>query len=88
MAYKISDKCIACGTCISECPNGAIRDGERISIVNPERCTECVGAFERPECEVTCPIMAPYSDPDYKESREELLEKWKKLHPRKAPRYV
>ena len=28
MAYKISDECIACGTCIDECPVEAISEGE------------------------------------------------------------
>ena len=40
MAYVISDDCIACGTCISECPSGAISEGEKYSI-DPEVCTEC-----------------------------------------------
>jgi ferredoxin len=88
MAYKITDKCIACGTCISECPNGAIKDGEKYSVINPDRCTECVGSHEKPECEVTCPIGAPVLDPKHKESHAELLAKWKKLHPGKAPAYV
>ena len=40
MAYVIGDDCIACGTCIDECPVGAISEGEKYSI-NPDACTEC-----------------------------------------------
>lgn len=40
MAYVISDDCIACGTCIDECPVGAISEGDKYSI-NPDECTEC-----------------------------------------------
>ena len=40
MAYVISDDCIACGTCIDECPVGAISEGDKYSI-NPDMCTEC-----------------------------------------------
>ena len=28
MAYKITENCAACGTCIDECPNGAISAGD------------------------------------------------------------
>ena len=40
MAYVISDDCVACGTCIDECPVGAISEGDKYSI-DPEQCTEC-----------------------------------------------
>ena len=40
MAYVIGNDCIACGTCIDECPSGAISEGEKYSI-NPDVCTEC-----------------------------------------------
>ena len=40
MAYVIGDDCVACGTCIDECPVGAISEGEKYSI-DPEQCTEC-----------------------------------------------
>lgn len=40
MAYVISDDCVACGTCIDECPVGAISEGDKYSI-NADECTEC-----------------------------------------------
>ena len=40
MAYVINDSCVACGTCIDECPVGAISEGD-IYAIDPETCTEC-----------------------------------------------
>lgn len=49
MAYVISDECISCGACASECPAGAISEGASHYEINPEACLEC-GA-----CADTCP---------------------------------
>ena len=40
MAYKITESCVACGTCAGECPVGAISEGDIYSI-NPDEFTEC-----------------------------------------------
>ena len=50
MAYKITDECISCGACDPECINQAIFEGETIYVIDPEKCTECVGNFETPKC--------------------------------------
>jgi len=85
MAYKITDDCIMCGTCESECPNQAISEGDSTNIIDPEKCTECVGAHEHPHCADICPADACIPDPEHRESPEQLLEKWRKLHPGESP---
>jgi len=64
MAYKISDDCISCGACESECPNNAISEGDTIYVIDPAKCTECVGFFESSKCAEICPVDAPHPDPD------------------------
>lgn len=51
MAYKISDACIACGTCIDECPVEAISEGATYSI-STDLCTDCGS------CAEVCPVEA------------------------------
>jgi ferredoxin len=85
MAYKITDECISCGACEPECPNEAISEGETIYVIDAAKCTECVGAFDSSKCAEICPVDACQLDPDHQESKEELLEKWKGLHPGETP---
>lgn len=85
MAYKISEECISCGACEAECLNEAISEGDVIYVIDPNKCTECVGYFDSPKCVEICPVEAPMPDPDNQENREQLLEKWKKLHPGETP---
>lgn len=40
MAYVITEDCIACGSCISECPVEAISEGD-IYVIDPDVCTDC-----------------------------------------------
>ena len=87
MAYKITDECISCGACEGECGNQAILEGETIYVIDPDRCTECVGNAESPRCAEVCPVDACVPDTGHEESREQLLEKWHSLHPGETPAY-
>ena len=76
MALMITDECINCDVCEPECPNGAIYQGEEIYEIDPALCTECVGHFETSQCG---PVDCIPLNPDYRETREELLEKYRRL---------
>ncbi len=102
MALKITEDCINCGACISECPNNAIyepgepwrmSDGTCINddtehdpisddfyYIVPDKCTECKGFYDEPQCVAVCPVDAIIEHEDYPESEEELLAKKAKLH--------
>jgi ferredoxin len=85
MAYHITEDCIFCGACEPTCPNNAISEGEITYVIDPDKCTECVGAYSSSQCAEICPVDACQPDPDHQESKEQLLEKWKGLHPEEEP---
>lgn len=80
MALKITDACINCDICEPECPNQAIHRGEMIYEINPDRCTECVGHFDEPQCVAVCPVECIPVDENHIETHEQLLAKYKLLH--------
>ncbi len=46
----------------------------------PDKCTECVGFHEEPQCAAVCPVDCCVDDPDREETEDELLEKKSRLH--------
>jgi ferredoxin len=86
MAYIITDECIMCGACEPECPNEAISEGDDIFVIDPDKCTECVGFYSTQQCYEVCPVEAPVPDPDIRETHEELLAKFEKLNPGLEPK--
>lgn len=85
MALFITDECTSCDVCVPECPNEAITDGSDADseyyFIHPELCTECKGAFDEPQCIEVCPVDCIEPDPKNTESDDQLLAKYKKLHP-------
>lgn len=55
MAYKITDECIACGSCAGECPVSAIAEGDKY-VIDAEACIDCGS------CAATCPVGAIVED--------------------------
>jgi len=85
MAYKITDECITCGACEPDCPNQAISEGDTIYVIAADRCTECVGSHETSRCADLCPVDSCVTDDSIQESKEQLLAKWRTLHPGEEP---
>jgi ferredoxin len=84
--WKISD-----GTNV----NGeyALETGESVSVddpqepvdddiyfIVPDKCTECIGFHEEPQCAAVCPVDCCVDDPDRRESEEDLLARKERLH--------
>ena len=53
---------------------------EPIFVIDPLRCTECVGAEDEPQCRLVCPADCIEDNPDFREGREALLAKYQALH--------
>lgn len=79
MSLFITDECINCDVCEPECPNEAISQGPEIYVIDPGKCTECVGHFEQPQCQAVCPVECIIKHPDHPETPEQLLRKYQRL---------
>ena len=115
MAIIITDECINCDACISECPNHAIYEpgeewtysedtalsgsitvptsgmemdadsendpiSEEFYYIVPEKCTECKGFHDEPQCASVCPVDCCVPDSNHEESEDQLLAKKAWLH--------
>ena len=57
MAYKIiASQCTSCSICEFECPNAAISMKGDAFVIDPKKCTECEGHFDKPKCDEVCPV--------------------------------
>ena len=56
MAYVITEECISCGACASECPVDAISEGDGKFVIDADTCIDCGN------CAETCPVSAPVQE--------------------------
>ncbi len=95
MATMITEECINCGACESECPNVAIyapgvkyeyKGNKFEALTNDfyyivsEKCTECVGHYDQEQCAAVCPVDCCVPDPNHVEDEAILFERAKSIH--------
>lgn len=51
-----------------------------VYFIVPDKCTECVGFHDEPQCAAVCPVDCCVDDPDHRESDDELLAKKAFMH--------
>ncbi len=80
MANLITEQCVNCGACEHICPGDGISRGAGVFVIDPTRCTECVGFCHTQQCARVCPIDCCVVDPNRVETEAVLFERAKKLH--------
>jgi ferredoxin len=53
---------------------------DEIYYIVPDKCTECMGFHEEPQCAAVCPVDCCVPDEDHVESDERLLSKKSIMH--------
>ena len=57
MANRVTEKCLGCGACITECPNGAITEvlvPKKLCVIDPSLCDECADNGGKSACMAVC----------------------------------
>ncbi len=62
MAFEIIESCVNCYACEPLCPNDAIYQASPHFLIDPDKCTECIGDFMDAQCASICPIEGAILD--------------------------
>jgi ferredoxin len=84
--WRFSDKTKLSGTFVSK--SGLTSDADEAHpaisddfyYVVADKCTECAGFHETPQCASVCPVDCCIPDTEHAESKEELMAKKEALH--------
>lgn len=79
MALIITDDCNGCSACEAECPNSAISELDGLYVIDPSKCTECVGHYDESQCVLVCNVECIVPDSKHRETKSELQEKYQRL---------
>ncbi|NCO63402.1 MAG: 4Fe-4S dicluster domain-containing protein [Flavobacteriales bacterium] len=54
---------------------------DEVYYIVPDKCTECKGFHDEPQCAAVCPVDCCVPDDNHVETEEELLAKQRFMHP-------
>ena len=57
-----------------------VYDGNELYYIVPDKCTECVGFHDEPQCAAVCPVDCCIDEPNHRETDEQLLAKKASMH--------
>ena len=60
-------------------------EGDSIYVITHDRCTECVGHFDEPQCVQVCPVSCIPIHPEFVEDKETLWQKYRRLQAQAQP---
>lgn len=84
--WRFSDKTTVSGSFTSKSGTTSDADAGHTALSNdyyyivPDKCTECQGFHEEPQCASACPVDCCLPDEDHVETKEELFAKKELLH--------
>jgi len=84
--WRMSDGTDLKGDLLTPMGNAYIADAEQepvdmdVYYIVTDKCTECVGFHDEPQCAAVCPVDCCVDDPDYRESEDELIAKKDFMH--------
>jgi hypothetical protein len=52
-----------------------------IRVIDPVRCTECVGFYDRKMCQIECPVECCIQNPRKRETTQQLMVRAQSLYP-------
>jgi len=57
MALKIiASQCTSCSACELFFHDAATTEKNGTFVIDPKKCTECIGHFDSPQCTAVCPV--------------------------------
>jgi len=62
MTLEIIESCVNCYACEPLCPNQAIYQAAPHFLIDPDKCTECIGDYADAQCASICPIEGAIVD--------------------------